>query len=227
MIISHKYKFIFIKTRKTAGTSIELYLSKFCSKNDILTPIHPPEKGHRPRNYRGIFNPIKEGSLKYYNFPYSPIKNFVKGKKFFNHIPAVYVKSRIPSSMWKNYYVFCFERNPWDKTLSHFRMIKSRVSGEFTLDDYFEKVFFCYNFPQYMDKKQEKVIVDHICKYESINSELQKVFKKLKVPFKGSLQTFAKKSSSGKNYRDVFTDEQAMLIEQKFEKEIELHGYSY
>jgi len=39
MIISHKHKFIFIKTRKTAGTSIEIFLSQFCGKNDTLTPI--------------------------------------------------------------------------------------------------------------------------------------------------------------------------------------------
>ena len=37
MIISHKYKFIFIKTRKTAGTTIEYNLSKYLGKNDIIT----------------------------------------------------------------------------------------------------------------------------------------------------------------------------------------------
>ena len=38
MIVSHKYKFIFIKTRKTAGTSIEYNLSKYLGKEDIITP---------------------------------------------------------------------------------------------------------------------------------------------------------------------------------------------
>ena len=48
MIISHKHKFIFIKTRKTAGTSIELFLSRFCGPEDIITPFQSPEN---ERNY--------------------------------------------------------------------------------------------------------------------------------------------------------------------------------
>ena len=38
MIISHKYKFIFIKTRKTAGTTIEYNLSKYLGNDDIIAP---------------------------------------------------------------------------------------------------------------------------------------------------------------------------------------------
>jgi len=38
MIISNKYKFIFIKTRKTADTTIEYNLSKYLGNDDIISP---------------------------------------------------------------------------------------------------------------------------------------------------------------------------------------------
>jgi len=50
MIILHIHKFIFIKTRKTAGTSIEIFLSQFCGKDDILTPIGEGESLRKEQN---------------------------------------------------------------------------------------------------------------------------------------------------------------------------------
>ena len=55
MIISHKFKFIFIKTLKTAGTSIEISLSKYCSEYDILTPIFSKDIKHKPKNFMNGF----------------------------------------------------------------------------------------------------------------------------------------------------------------------------
>ena len=39
MIVSHKYKFIFIKNVKVASSSMEIALSKFCGPDDIITLI--------------------------------------------------------------------------------------------------------------------------------------------------------------------------------------------
>ena len=39
MLISHKYKFIFIKTMKTAGSSVEIELGKIMGDDDVVTPL--------------------------------------------------------------------------------------------------------------------------------------------------------------------------------------------
>ena len=70
MIISHKYKFIFIKTRKTAGTSMEIYLSQYCDDNDIVTPITLNQVAlgnkikHEPRNFGDFEAHIGAGKVK-------------------------------------------------------------------------------------------------------------------------------------------------------------------
>ena len=43
MIISHKWKFIFIKTQKCAGSSVERALAPVCGPRDILTKVSSPE----------------------------------------------------------------------------------------------------------------------------------------------------------------------------------------
>jgi hypothetical protein len=52
MIISHDHKFIFIKSKKTAGTSIELALRPLCGREDIIAPVReedePMSAGHEP-----------------------------------------------------------------------------------------------------------------------------------------------------------------------------------
>ena len=44
MILCHKYRFIFLKTNKTAGTSVEIALSRFCEERDIVTHLSPEEE---------------------------------------------------------------------------------------------------------------------------------------------------------------------------------------
>ncbi len=78
MLLSHKYKFIFIKTKKVGGTSVEIALSKYLGEDDIITPcseltffggirrfeketeedIRKNFNGVVPRNYKG--NMIEE-----------------------------------------------------------------------------------------------------------------------------------------------------------------------
>ena len=58
MIVSHRHRFIFVKTAKTAGSSVELYLRQFCGPDDIVPYLGPDDErlarsigAGRPRNH--------------------------------------------------------------------------------------------------------------------------------------------------------------------------------
>ena len=221
MIISHKYKFIFIKTRKTAGTSIEAFLSKQCGDEDVVTPVYPPIDGHKPRNYRGLFNPVAD--LGYYSAGRWPkvAGDLLQRQRFSRHIPALLVRSRVSAEIWNTYTKFCVDRDPIDKTLSHYYMLRMRGDGTMTIDDYFRRGRYCLNYRHYTDS-QNRIIVDHVLRYENLDAELTRIFGLLGVPFSGQLLERAKSDATETrvDYRTVLTGQQIEVIEQVFAEEV-------
>lgn len=199
MILSHRHRFLFIKTMKTAGTSIEVFLSRYCGEEDVVTPIEPPVDGHRPRNHAG----------------------------FFNHMPASQVRERVGELVWGDYFKFCVERDPWEKTLSYFHMAVKRGEWVGDLDGYLSGGDLPINHPLYTDAKG-RVIVDEIVRYETLGVDLARVFQRIGIPFSGDLGVRAKG-----DYRmdrtpaaRVFTPAQARIVERRFAWEIEHFGYA-
>jgi hypothetical protein len=229
MILSHKYKFIFIKTAKTAGTSIEVFLSRLCGPKDIVTPIAPPVEGHQPRNYEGLINPIPEilqrpGKL------FSVLRHTITSReKFYNHMPAREIRNRVPADVWNSYFKFCVERNPWDKVLSHYHMHAAREGGSLSLDEYLARGRFPVNYFRYTNRSGTNVLVDRVLHYENLLAELSEVFSQLQIPFDGTLGVAAKSEyrTDRRPYQEVLSDDQRKIIENVFAKEIELHGYRF
>lgn len=221
MIISHKYRFIFIKTKKTAGTSIESYLSRYCGVDDVLTEISPPVARHTARNHRGLFNPMREMALG----PKDAAKalgHLIKRRRYYSHMPAMTLRARLPGRIWNSYFKFCVERNPWDKTASHFYHQKHKFQ-DLTVEKYFSGGNFCLNHPLYCDRNQN-VLVDHIIKYENLDDELTRIFKMLGIPFSGRLNERAKSNYRDHNmsYQRLFNAEQIKFIGEIFEQELKL-----
>jgi len=229
MILSHKYKFIFIKTAKTAGTSIEVFLSKHCGPKDIVTPIAPLVEGHQPRNYQGFINPIPE-ILQRPGKIFSALRHAVSSRdKFYNHMPASEVKNQVPADIWNGYFKFCVERNPWDKVLSHYHMHAAREGGSLSLDEYLARGRFPINYFRYTDSSGKRIIVDRVLRYENLLAELTDVLSQRNIPFDGTLSVAAKSEyrTDRRPYQQVFTDEQRKIVEKAFAKEIELHSYRF
>lgn len=113
MLLSHKYKFIFIKTKKTSGTAFETVFSKYLGEDDIITPVselnlfgkirkfeNVTEEDSRfkfngvvPRNYKGNFTEETKNFLKQlYSFQKRYLINF--GRKIFGLSSLKYIKMK-------------------------------------------------------------------------------------------------------------------------------------
>jgi hypothetical protein len=229
MIISHEHKFIFIKTAKTAGTSIEVFLSQQCGPSDIVTPIAPPVEGHQPSNHEQFVNPISELLRRPEGLRHALRHAFKRSKKFYNHMPAWLVQKRVPARTWDEYFKFCVERNPWDKVLSHYYMTAARAGGSLSLDQYLARGRFPINYFRYTDSSGARIIIDRVVRYENLMRDLAEVFAQVNVRFEGNLGVRAKSEyrTNYTPYQEVFNEDQRRIVEQAFAREIELHGYRF
>jgi len=106
MIINYVKKIIFIKTKKTASTSIEISLSEFCADRCIITPITPrDEETRKTLGVKGAQNYI--------------IKDDRSGRpiSIYNHIPTAKIRRLFPGE-WRDFLKIAVVRNPFDVAIS-------------------------------------------------------------------------------------------------------------
>jgi hypothetical protein len=228
MIISHEHKFIFIKTKKTAGTSIEIALSKICGKNDILTGINEEDEQLRWKHYKRRAQNF-DIPFKYYS-----IKDWLRlllkrnKKKYYNHMPASLVKKNVSKEIWDSYYKFCFERHPLDKVYSHYWWRGGdekygNLEAYFSEEDY--KVI--QGSMLYRNTKGE-ILIDDIYQLENINEAITIISKKLSLNEKDQLSLLNNQSKSNKKKQltpkdEFFTTSRIKQVKKLFKDEFELY----
>jgi hypothetical protein len=115
MLVSHRKKFIYTKTIKTGGTSVEAYFEKYCMPEGEWTFTHGRDEYISDWGIIG-FRGSREEKLK-------------KKPEWYNHMPASEIKTKIGDEKWREYYKFCVIRNPYEKVLSAFFHFVVRWSG--------------------------------------------------------------------------------------------------
>ena len=227
MIISHKHKFIFIKTAKTAGTSIEIALSEFCGEKDIITLISPEdEKVRKNLGFKGPQN---------YNIPFNKLSkrekfNFLLTRKrpnFYNHISASLVQKFIPPDVWNSYYKFAFERNPWDKVVSwYFWRYKSEPRPNLSDFVHSSEANIIKGFELYT--KNAEIILDDIFLYENLENSMIEISEKLKLNKAINLpKTKTKFRKEKNNYQDILSSADQEKVAQVYAREIAFFNYQF
>lgn len=130
MIICHRYRFIFIKTRKTAGSSVEMALSRACGEGDVVAPLAARLGEEEMRRTEGGYGPAN------WQKPVSEHRGFTEWKRlllygrraprFGEHATAGQIRDRVPGNVWAGYYKLSLERNPWDRAISRYYWQKHR-----------------------------------------------------------------------------------------------------
>jgi hypothetical protein len=181
MIISHRHKFVFIKTRKTAGTSMEIALSSLCGPEDVLTPLSGTDEDYR-KEISGIG--AQNYKIPFGKFLFTDYVRVLKGNRspqYYNHDTAQRVSKRLGNELWGTYYSFCFERKPENKLISHFQWL--RMQGkctniqQYVQQEHFQKIRAA---KQYLDSNS-RPIVDQVFKLEELDTSLSTLTAQLKL----------------------------------------------
>jgi len=228
MIISHKYKFIFLKTRKTAGTSIEIALSKFCGANDVITPIIKEDE--LIRKGLGFSDPQNFNvALKHYSkHDWLKLIGKAKKKQFFNHASAGLIRDCIDDDIWNSYFKFSFERDPFDKAISRYYWSTRNRNPRPAISQYLSSapLPFLSNWDIYTINDQ--IAIDFVGRYENLTHDLAFVTDKIGLPEELRLPN-AKGSyrKSREHYSRVLNLAARTRIELICAKEIESFNYSW
>jgi hypothetical protein len=228
LIVNHRYRFIFLKTKKTAGTSIEIALSRYCEANDILSKIGRRDEPKRAAlGYQGPANYLEpgDGSLR------SRIDRWLHGPKerYSNHMPALEIREKLGRESWDSYYKFCFERNPWDRAISAYfweNRSKRRIPDFEKYLETLEREGNLSNWPQYTI--EGRIAVDEVLFYEDLQAGLRRLVERLGLP--GPLELPDAKREYRKDrrpYRELYTDRARDFVARACDKEIEAFGYKF
>jgi len=121
MILSHKLKIIFIKTKKVGGTSFEIAMSKFCDEQDVITPI--ADRDEELRNSLGYRGAQNHKNKKWY------FLSKKRRKLFYNHMSAEEVRGIIGQKIWDEYKKITIYRNPFDAIISRYYYLGAEKTG--------------------------------------------------------------------------------------------------
>lgn len=228
MIVSHRHKFIFIKTRKTAGTSLQEALAQICGPEDIITPTGIWDGAYGPRNFKGRVNP----------FPYlfdhpgrhdldNIMRRVLTQERYFDHMHLRELYRLKESRAWRSYYKFCVERNPWDKIVSrYFWRYRGRQHERPDFSTFVRTKLRDYSDFDFYSLDGKTPAVDYIGRYEDAETTLATIGAAIgcRVPTPGRRNAHTRAS---REYHSLYDAESRERVAKLFAREIAHLGYRF
>jgi hypothetical protein len=246
MLLSHRYQFIFIKTVKTAGTSVESYFEPYCMFDGEW------EQSHARNEYvseAGIIGARAQRHQKLW-------KRQLRKPKYRNHMPAWEIKNLVGDNIWNNYFKFTVVRNPFDKLVSKYlfkemkinnyygkvhlfsRKLKSMMSTKKSPLDCAEGETEIERFRSWLKNganpvdRDKYMIENHVCvdyfiRFENLQEDIKEVCERLSLPFDPKRIPEFKKGHRNNEIpvKDYYDQETEDIVRNLYDWEIKKFGY--
>jgi len=245
MILNHAYRFIFLKTKKTAGTSVEIALSQYCGPQDVVTRLGARDEPKRAAlGYQGPANylvPREQWTRadRLRHLRYTPHRwrrtllrkeiNLRKEVSYYNHMSALELRGRLPADTWNRYFKFSVERNPWDRAVSAYfweNRNAKRLPDFMAFLQQLQREDLLSNFSTYAI--DGRIVVDRMLRYEDLQSDLAQLGRDLGLP--GPLTLPRTKQEFRKDrrpYTEFYSAEARNFVAAACAAEIEAFGYRF
>jgi len=255
MLISHRYRLIFLHNRKAAGSSITAYLNRVMGPDDLQIGVWRDAIRYGGRYNRSVLREVVSSdglrALAYYarRLRTPRPSRFVERVQEYRYPPllattniahpsAAAVRAAFPEE-WDAYYKFCVVRNPYDKAVSDYRwMTRKLPAGQVSFLEFLERLADPQrpdpegvvpqpptNWPLYTI--DDRVAVDFPCRYERLQEDLLEVFRRVDLGDDLDSLPDAKQGSRQVGYRAFYGERERRLVEQLHDPEITTFGYSF
>ncbi len=156
--------------------------------------------------------------------------NLLRGKKkarYYNHMPSCEVKALVGDDVWRSYFKFCFERNPFDRVISLYywrNKTEPRPSMSAFLESGVPALLQQRGYDLYTIDGQ--IVMDRVCMFENMDEELERI--RVHLGLTEPLQLPRAKSSSRKDkraFRELLNEREMDIVRTLFRREIALFGF--
>jgi len=213
VIVSFSRRFVFLKTRKTAGTSVETALSRACGDTDVIGPLAAPDEelrvrvGGRPaQHHRGV-NP---------------------------HMRALDVRL-IGHERFRAMTKIAIERNPWDMVVSQYFWVMNHWESRGLERIPFRQFVLDQRHPERLAAKSARVyriagtvVANRLLRYETLDDDLARVWKELELPGYPELPRAKGDTRLDRRpYAELYDEEIRDRVAELFAETIDELGYEF
>lgn len=218
VLVSFQKEFIYTKTNKTAGTSVEIFFEPYCL---------PPEGYEETHGRR---ESITNYGIVGHRGPKMPADTI-----WYNHMPAARIRDYLGRDVWNQFFKFCVVRNPFDKLVSMYFFHRSRAGDPPTDQDFssIRRDFLTWLKERRFREDQDKylidgeVCVDYFIRFEALLEGLAEVCQRLELERPATeLQRFKAQSRLSDRHFSEFYDRDAQaIVAEAYAFELDHFGY--